>query len=443
MAAKTLFDSGVSAKLFLDQRQFYPEPNKVAEMYSDVTPFKTFLMKLGVKPVDDVLYKLFENESTFVKRECTTTTATAVADSDSASSALTLTGQVGLPTTVATSYNGMVFEVWDSTKTTKRGLAVATYSSTSAITLKLLGGDAFTTVSGDYLIYQFRIRGEGSVALEAESKQPAVVWNSTAFLSDSCELTKDLAKAKLRGYSDDMQFQREEMFKRYSSSMEQSLLTSVSTVKTNLTAADTAYWTEANLRTASDANSVSGSLRTTYGYIPILENLGTTYSGAGVISADTNTFKIDAASTSYADFIKYDEVIYDKRNNAESVDFIGRGALTLLAQKIVDPDANFTWKGQVSLGSPQMMLKLGFKSLELNTIHGTHNLTPTRSLRNQYNNYWLVPNYENVGIAQFEADQYLNNVKTDNDYEGVKDVIKSKKGLFMTLLKTHHMIVLR
>lgn len=58
MAAKSLFDGGVSAKLFLDQRQFYPEPNKVAEMYTDVTPFKTFLMKLGSKPVDDVLYKM-------------------------------------------------------------------------------------------------------------------------------------------------------------------------------------------------------------------------------------------------------------------------------------------------------------------------------------------------------------------------------------------------
>lgn len=337
----------------------------------------------------------------------------------------------------------MVFEVWDSTKTTKRGIAVATYSSSSAVTLVTLGGDDFTTVSGDYLIYQFRIRGEGSVALEAESKQPAVVWNSTAFLSDSCELTKDLAKAKLRGYSDDMQFQREEMFKRYSSSMEQSLLTSVSTIKTNLTAADTAYWTEANLRTITDANSVSGAVRTTYGYVPILENIGTTYEGAGAIDADTNVFKFAAADTSYADFIKYDEIIYDKRNNNQSVDFIGRGALTLLAQKIVDPDASFTWKGQVSLSPPQMMLKLGFNALELNTIHGTHNITPTRSLRNQYNNYWLIPNYENIGIAQFEADQYLNNVKTDNDYEGVKDVIKSKKGLFMTLLKTHHMIVLK
>ena len=336
----------------------------------------------------------------------------------------------------------MVFEVWDSTKTTKRGMCVATYSSSSAITVKLLGGDAFTTVSGDYFIYQFRIRGEGSVALEAESKQPAVVWNSTAFLSDSCELTKDLAKAKLRGYSNDMQFQREEMFKRYSSSMEQSLLTSVSTVKTNLTAADTAYWTEANLRTLVD-NSLTTSLRTTYGYIPILENIGTTYNGAGAINADTNTFKFAAADTSYADFIKYDEIIYDKRNSNQSVDFVGRGALTLLAQKIVDPDANFTWKGQVTLSPPQMMLNLGFKSLELNTIHGTHNLTPTRSLRNQYNNYWLIPNYENIGVAQFEADQFLNNVKTDNDYEGIKDVVKSKKGLYMTLLKSHHMIVLK
>ena len=441
MAAKTLFDGGVSAKLFLDQRQFYPNPNQVAEMWADLTPFKTFLMKLRTETVDDVLYKMFENESSFVKRECTTTTATTIAADGTASAALTVANIVGLPSSVTAAWEGCVFEIWDSTKTTKRGAAVVyDAASTSTVTMKTLKGTAITTVSGDYLIYQFRIRGEGSIAPAGESKQLSVVWNSSAFLSDSCELTKDLAQAKLRGYSNDMAFQREEMFKRYSSAMEQSLLTSVSTVGTNMDGSGT--FSEASLRTVQDPNTDTGSARTTYGYIPILEDYGITYNGTGAVNGDTNIFKLSSASLSYGDFIKYDEVVFDKRTTQQTMDFLGRGAMTKLAQKIVDSSAEWNWKGQVSISTPQR-LALGFNAVELNTVHGQHNLVQTRSLRNQYNNYWCIPDYENIGVAQYEADFYGNNVKVDDDYEGIKDVIKSKKGLWMTLLKKHHLYILQ
>lgn len=441
MAAKTLFDGGATAKLFLDQRQFYPDPNKVAELWTDLTPFKTFLMKLETKQVDDTLYKMFENESTFVKREFTVTTALTIASSGAESSALTVANIVGFPSSVDDSWEGVVCEVWDSTKTTKRGLIIISdAASSSTIKAKTLKAEAIVTVSGDYFIYAFRARGEGSVAWEGENKQPAVVWNSTAFLSDSCELTKDLAAAKLRGYSDDMAFQRQEMFKRYSSAMEQSLLTSVSTVGTNMDGSGT--FSEADLRTVADPTAAAGAVRTTYGYIPILEDFGVTYTGSGALSEDTNSFKISGANLTYSNFISYDEIVFDKRTTQQTMDFLGRSAMTKLAQKIVDPAATFTWKGQVSLGSPQRLLNLGFNAVEMNTVHGQHNLVQTRSLRNQYKNYWCIPDYENIGIAQYEADFYGNNVKTDDDYEGVKDVVKSKKGLKMILLKKHHLFVL-
>lgn len=438
---KTLFDGGANAKLFLDQRQFYPDPNKVAQMFSNLTPFKTFLMKLNTKPVDDVLYKMFENESTFVKREFKVTTALTIAANGDESAALTVSSIVGMPSEVNNSWEGCVFEVWDSTKTTKKGLVtISDAASSSTIKCKTLKSSAVTTESGDYFIYQFRVRGEGSVAWEGENKQLNVVWNSTAFLSDSCEITKDLAKAKLRGFSSDLAFQREEMFKRYSSSMEQCLLTSVSTVGTNLDGNDT--FSESSLRTINDPKSVSGAIRTTYGYIPILEDYGKTYNGSGTIDPDTNIFKIAAANTSYSAFLAYDEIVFDKRFYDSTMDFIGRGAMTKLAQKIVDPSAEFTWKGTVSLGATND-LKLGFKAVELNTVHGQHNLVQTRSLRNQYNDYWIVPDYENIGVAQYEADQYGNDVKKDDDYEGIKDTIKSKKGLWLQLLKKHHMYILK
>jgi hypothetical protein len=307
--AKTLFDGGATAKLFLDQRQFYPDPNKVAEMWTDITPFKTFVSKLRTETVQDVLYKMFENESTFVKRECTTTTALTIASNGDESNALTLANIVGMPSSVNTSWEGVAFEVWDSTKTTKRGMIVVTdAASSSTIKAKTLKAAAITTVSGDYLIYAFRTRGEGSVAWDGESKQPAVKWNSTAFLSDSCELTKDLAQAKLRGYSSDMAFQREEMFKRYASAEEHALLLSVSTVGTGH-GTDSSTFSEASLRTINDPNGNAGAIRTTYGYVPMLEDFGVTYDGSNDIDGDTNVFKFSASQTSYSDFVKYDEII--------------------------------------------------------------------------------------------------------------------------------------
>jgi len=438
---KTLFDGGASSKLFLDRRRFYPEPQRVAEMWTDMTPFKTFAMSMLTKNVDDPLYKMFENESTFVKREFTTSTALTIAANGTESNALTIANQVGISSTVDSAYLGLVCEIWDSTKTTKRGAVVITTASTT-IACKTLKASAITTVSGDYFIVMGRVRGEGSVAWAGESKELDVLWNSTAFLSDSCEITGDLYDAAtLRGYSQDLAFQREEMFKRYTDYMEKSLLTSYSTVGTNMNGSDT--FSEASLRTISDPDSVSGSIRTTYGYIPVLEDYGTTYTDGGALDPDTNTFKIDSAGMSFGDLIAYNEVIFDKRETDEAFGFAGRGALTKIAQKITSGDDKMTWKGQVALGSAQRNLKLGFRQIELETIHGTWYLVPTRSLRNQYNNYIVIPDQNNIGVAVFKADEYKNNVKTDNDYDGVKDTIKAKKGLWMQLLKRHHMVIMQ
>ena len=442
--AKTLFDGGATSKLFLDRRQFYPKPQEVAQMWTDMTPFKTFAMAMNNVKVEDPLYKVFENESTFVKREFTVSTALTVAANGDESAALTVGTITGLASTITSSWVGLVCEIWDVNKTTKRGLVYITEAtSTTTFKCKTMKASAITTVSGDYFIVMGRIRGEGSVAWAGESKEISVVWNSTAFLSDSCEVTGDLyTAATLRGFSQDMAFQREEMFKRYSDMHEKSLLTSVSTVGTNFDGSGT--FSEASLRTIADPDSVTGSVRTTYGYIPILEDYGVTATTTAGMNADTNIFKLASAGFNYGDLVAINEVIFDKRESDEAFGFSGRGALTKIAQKIADTTAgSMTWKGQVTLADEGRNLNLGFRQIALETIHGIWHLVPTRSLRNQYNNYIAIPDAENIGVAVFKPDEYKNNVKTDNDYDGVKDTIKSKKGLWMQLLKRHHLVIMQ
>lgn len=435
--AKTLFEGGASAVLFLDQRQFYPTPEEVAELWSDMFPFSTVMENLQIKDTDDALYKMFENESDFYKQEFTTTTALTIAANGTESSALTIGNQVGLSSTVGSSYLGLVCEIWNSTKTTKRGLVVITTASTT-IACKTLKAEAITTVSGDYFIVVGRIRGEGSVALVAPIKNLSVVWNSTAYISDSAEITGDIAAAaKLRGYSDEMAFQRQEMFRRYKNFTEQMLTKSVSTVGTNFDGSGT--FSEASLRTIADANSVTGALRTTYGYIPILEDFGVTYDGTGALSEDTNIFKIPGADISYNDYIKYCEIMFDKRDMDEALAFSGRSHITTIAQRVADGDKKFGWAGKMQLGDQQWN-KLGFSMRALETNHGVLWFVPTKSLRNAYKNWSLIPNLDHIGIARFRPDEYKNDVKQDDDYDGVKDTMKCSKGLWMRLLKSHHIV---
>ncbi len=440
MAAKTIFDGGVTSKLWLDRRNFYPDPQKVSELYTDLNPFTTVLSKLPVKNVDDPVYKLFEHESRFVKQEFTVSTALTIASSGAESNALTIGTITGLPATITTGWEGLVCEIWDSTKATKRGVVfVSDCASTTTFKAKTLKATAITTVSGDYFIVIGRIRGEGSVAPEAIDDEVSTVWNSVAYLSDTCEVTGALYKAsKLKGYSNEFARLREEMFKGYKNFTEQTLLKQTNTLGTNFNGSDT--FAETSLRTISDPGGTSGSVRTTYGYIPILEDYGVTYSGSGVINDDTNIFK--TALPSYPDFVKYTEVIFDKRDEGEALAFVGRGAITTIAQQVANEDKKYGWKGKVQLGDTKWNT-LGFAMRALETPHGIIHLVPTKSLRNAYKNYMVIPNLNNIGIAQFSPDEYKNDIKKDNGYDGVKDSIESMKGLYMTLLKSHHMMVLQ
>ena len=101
----------------------------------------------------------------------------------------------------------------------------------------------------------------------------------------------------------------------------------------------------------------------------------------------------------------------------------------------------FGFVGQVQLGD-NMINGLGFDVRNLHTPFGTIQLVPTKALANEYEYTCLLPNDQAIGLREYEPWQYLTNIKTDNNYTGVKDVINYDAGLQMNLLPTHHMIQL-
>lgn len=434
MAGKVLFEGGVSGVLWTDRRDFYPEPYTVNELWAD--PWMEFVTQLETKNVSDPIFKLFENESSFYKREFTVSTATTVADSDTESAAITVGNIVGMNSSVDSSWVGWACEVWDATKKTKRGLIfISTANSSTTIKCKTMKSAAVTTVSGDYFIPKFRIRGEKSVALEGKQQELSVIFNSTGYISNSCEISGTAYQAnKLRGYSDEMTYQRQEMFKTYNQAKLDMLLTSVSTVGISGTL------TEANLRTITDSDGNSGVVRSTYGYFPILEDFGTVYNGTGTMNEFTNLFKLPYASLDYAKFIEAHEIISNTRNVDEAFGFSGRGALTKIATRIADGSSKFGWLGKATLTPNQTNEVFGFKVRGLESPHGILWLVSTRGLRGTYTDSIAIPNPDHTKLAIFRGDEYASNVKRDNDYDGYKDTIKSEQGLCLTQLKSQSAI---
>lgn len=436
MAAKELFEGGETGVLFTDRRKFYLGENKVSELWPDVTPFTTFLMKLGVQKVDDPLFKMFQHKSAFALQRFQNNgnTDSVPANGAENTNAISIDNITGLNSTANSSYKGLVCEVWDSTLTTKKGVCIITTASTT-IKVKNAKTTAFTLADNDYFVVIGNVRGEGSVAPDAWADELKVVWNSTQFFSTPVEVTGKLYETSLRGYSNELARLRTEKAKEHKFQQEQSFLKGVSTVGTNFNYSET--FTEANLRTITDAESATVKLRMTYGYIPILEDYGVSTDG----NADQNIFSRAKADYSYAQFVDDMEILFDKRAQEMAYAFSGRGA-TSYWSKMGSPNSFSMKSGWTVKISDFKQSAIGFKVRTLETPHGDLLLASTKALRNQYNSYMCVPDETTVFISQFKADEFKNNVKTNNDYDGVKDVYNSDKGFGMDMLEKNHLIKL-
>ncbi len=133
-------------------------------------------------------------------------------------------------------------------------------------------------------------------------------------------------------------------------------------------------------------------------------------------------------------------VIFDKRETDTIPAFCGFGALGSITKQIVDGD-KFKFQGQFKMGDSGVN-GAGFNFTNLMTPFGVIQLIPMKGLATPYDNYILLPNDQAIGIREYEPWEYVTNVKTDNNYNGVKDVINYDAGLWLALLPTHQMIVL-
>ena len=441
---KILFDGGVSDVLFTDRREFYPA-SEVFEYWKNQSQFLTFINMVSNSRTDDPLYKLFEDEPTYVRQYFLINGATdTIAANGTESASIAIDGLVNLTKSAVAdeSLIGLLLEVFSSAHVKKGQMFVSSYVSSTNVKFKTTKSVAIVLADNDICRVIGTVRGEKSVAGEGYYNELKTVWNSTHYYSLPVEITGKLYKeVKLRGYSDELARLREKKFKEAKQQIQNMFLKSSSTVGTNFVNSNsvTDTFSEASLRTITDGNGNTSAVRTTYGFIPILEDYGIIWAGAGAINDDTNIFQVPTSSLDFDLLSDITKVVFDKRETKTIPGFCGTGFVNEMA-KALKTD-KFGMLGKVEI-SGQKTNSIGWDCREFYTPNGTIQLVETKGLIDEYDNWCCLPNDQAIGIREYEPWQYIADIKKDNNYNGIKDVINYDAGLQLNLLKTHHIIQL-
>ena len=431
MAAKSLIGTGV---LYTDRRDFYIKPNTYAELWPSVAPFTTILNSKPVMTgIPDPLFKLFEHRNPWTDQYCRINGASegTAPDDNTGLVSVTIDGVVGLPAMDA-SWLGFEFEVWDTTKTTRKGVVLCTAQATPDMTVKLLGGTTFAFADNDYLYLIGTAQGEGSEAPEAWSDELRTVWGSTQIIEVPVEVTGTLYRAALRGASNELARLRMQKLQEFKMLRERISLFGDNKLGTNL-----------DVDSADTFGDTSGThTRTTAGSLPVRTSMGLCTAiekyGSSTATADNqNIFDIVEGAYTYSNFIDDMEKVF-RHYPEDGVKYAlcGPGAMSFWSKISTGGFSdNSGWKVQLQ----NKTSSLGFNVRMLETPHGILALVPTPALRGPRNKYMIAISDSNLQLVQYEPAMYKTNIKTDNAYKGVKDTNVVDEGLGMTLIESHHM----
>jgi hypothetical protein len=421
--------SGVGGVLFTDRRKFYIDPNIYSELWTSVTPFLSGLMsKAGSRrDLADPLFKMFEHRNPWQKQECVTTTAATIGNDDN-SDALTVGSIVGMSTGIASaadnSYLGLVFEVWDSTKTTKRGVVFVTATAANTLTVKNMGTTSITTVSGDYLVLIGHQHGEAKEAPDAWADELLVVWNSTGIIRVPVDISGTLYQASLRGANKELERLRKQKMQQHKLYTEKLFLRGQSVLGTNMDASGTFA---DNWRTDADSRKV----RSAMGLITAIETYGNT-------SGEYQNVFDNTAGMDFSDWVDITEKLWQYLPDSGVKDFYcGPRALSYWSK--IDNQGKLRTGFDIKL-SDMKSDELGVYFKYLETPFGLSRLIFTPSLKREYQNYMISATPENMFHAVYRPLRYFTNIKTDNNYDGIKDEYFSDEGIGISLIESHSIV---
>ena len=428
---KLLNASGV---LYQDRRNFYVDPQVTKELWTDVAPFTTLISNQEQRQVPDPTYKMFEHRNPWVKQEFQSATDVASRSAaDAESNNMDIDNIKGLASSADSSYVGLVCEVWNEAKTTKRGnVIISSVVDSDTIKFKVMGDAAIDVADNDFFIVVGNAHGEGSSAPDAWADELDVVWNSTQIFKTPLQVTGTLEAAVLRGESSELARLRRMKAQEHKMQKEKAFLFGKRVGGTGLDIYDgsTSDSFADGGRTDADGNLI----RSTYGIISALDNYGI----SSTTDDDQNIFTVDS-SYAYGDFVDDMEKVFQYIPEAGvKRAFVGAGALGYWSKMAGASGlaGNSGWT--VNLGD-MARDSLGFNYRVLETPHGLLQLIPTPALRGPYNKYMVVVSDENLFHAIYRPSMYQTNIKTDNAFDGVKDQYMSDEGVGIQLIESHHL----
>jgi len=421
---------GASGVIYNERRDFYVDPQVTKELWTDVAPFTTMVSNQELRSVPDPVFKMFEHRNPWIKQEFQAAESATLSDDNNGDS-LEIDNIYNLASSPDSSYIGLQCEVWDSAKTTNRGVVVITaIPEDNHITVKPISG-AISVSDDDYFCVIGNAHGEGSSAPDAWSDDLDVVFNSCQIFKTPLQVTGTLQAAVLRGESSELARLRRIKAQEHKMQKEKAFLFGKRLGGTGLDLQDGSTSDSFADGGRTDANG--NLIRSTYGIVSALEQYGSSSSSVDY----QNIFTVSEASYSYGQFVDDMEKVFQyvpevgvKRA------FVGAGALGYWSKMAGDSGlaGNSGWS--VNLGDMKRD-SLGFNYRVLETPHGMLQLIPTPALRNQYNKYMVVVSDENLFHAQYRPSMYQANIKTDNAFDGVKDQYMSDEGLGIQLIESH------
>lgn len=435
--------SGASGVLYDDRRDFYVDPQVTKELWTDVAPFTTMVSNQEMRSVPDPVFKMFEHRNPWVKQEFRNAGETVtLAVNGTESAALNIDEPLGLATTVDNSYIGLMFEIWNSAKTSKKATGIiSSIVDADEIKVKLIStvsGSDYDLVDDDYYCIIGNAHGEGSEAPDSWADELQVVYNSTQIFKTALQVTGTLQAAVLRGESSELARLRRQKAQEHKMQKEKAFLFGERVGGTGLGEASyDAGNRSANINeTFADGgrtDTAGNLIRSTFGIVSALEKYGESTSTQDA----QNIFTISEASYSYGNFVDDMEKVFQYVPEAGvKRAFVGAGALGYWSKMAGDSGLSGNSGWSVNLGDMKRD-SLGFNYRVLETPHGMLQLIPAPALRGQYNKHMVVVSDENLFHAQYRPAMYQANIKTDNAFDGVKDQYMSDEGLGIQLIESH------
>lgn len=426
--------------LYTDRRDFYIRPNVTKELWKTEAPFVTDLVSKGSIKVPDPDFKMFEHRAGWTNQQFVVNGVTTPFDTYVPGDLAVLTGIdgiKGLSSTVDSSYIGLVVEVWNSDKSTYKGISLITaVVAGGAVTLKSLGNPRSTAnthsalADNDICFVIGNAWGEETSAPDAFADEIEVVYNSAQIFKTAVNITGTLAEAtSLRGYNSELARLRADKAKEHKIQVNKALLLGVRTHGTGMTdlAGDNTF-TDGFATHITDAN---GKLvRTTMGIIPAIYKYG---ANTGDFK---NIFTIGAVSYDYAAFVEDSEYLFQYGNGGGvKTAYCGMGALSYWSKL---SSTGFYGNSGVSVSLSDWSLnKAGFNVKYLETPHGMLELKYEPALRGQYRNSMVIVDPSNVDHCIYRPHKFMTNIKTDNAYDGIKDMYFSDEGIGIQLIESH------